>query len=258
MTTTDLLRDLQGRIQDHSSDARRGWWHRYLRGSAVFRGTAMADVRAALHAWVGDHGLSASEPDQQVNLALALLRETPTEDKLAGVLFFQEILLPAGRPDFRELLPAFAALFEEHHLADWNAVDWFCVKVLGPLVERDGEPCARAVAAWREGATLWQRRASAVAFVNLVGRGEVVPGLHAMVLESCRTLVSDPERFSQTGAGWVLREMSRAAPERVEGFLLEHGPRMSAEALKSATKKLPEATRTHLVQLHRTRPAGAG
>ena len=155
----------------------------------------MGEVRTALHAWYREHGFATWEPTEQVQLALQLIREDHTEDKLAGILFLQEILLPSGRLHHCSLLPAFADLFECGHLADWNAVDWFCVKVLGPLVERDGEPCARAIGEWRTASTLWQRRASAVAFVNLVKRGELFPGFFRIVMASCEVLVGDPERL---------------------------------------------------------------
>ena len=51
-------------------------------------------------------------------------------------------------------------LFEQGHIADWNTCDWFCVRVLGPLAEQQGEACARAIAAWKDAPTLWQRRAA--------------------------------------------------------------------------------------------------
>jgi hypothetical protein len=68
--------------------ATREWWTKYLRGAASFRGVKMRDVRAAVHAWfeeeqVGEY-LSVG---QQKDLALMLLEEDHTEDKLAGVLF---------------------------------------------------------------------------------------------------------------------------------------------------------------------------
>jgi hypothetical protein len=45
---------------------------------------------------------------EQKNLALALIRLDTTEDKLAGILFWQEVLLPAGEVDWPTDLPAFA------------------------------------------------------------------------------------------------------------------------------------------------------
>jgi len=124
------------------------------------------------------------------------------------------------------------------------------VKVLGPLVERDGEPCARAIGDWRIASQLWQRRASAVAFVNLVKRDEIFPGFFQIVMESCEVLVSDRERFSQTGAGWVLSEMARVNPTAVETFLKDHLEEMSREAVKNAVKKLPTRSQQTILALH--------
>ena len=68
--------------------------------------------------------------------------------------------MPAGAVDWRRDLSRFARLFDEGHLYDWNAVDWFCVKVLGPLIEENGLACAEAIAAWRHAENLWRARAA--------------------------------------------------------------------------------------------------
>ena len=91
------------------------------------------------------------------------------------------------------------------------------------------------------------RRASGVAFVNLVPKGEAnFPGFVSLVLESCEATVQDPERFAQTGTAWVLRELGPAAPDQVADFLKRHRERMSREAWKSAIRKLPEEARSSL------------
>lgn len=212
----------------------------------------MAEVRAELHDWYRIQGLAEGSRLKQAGLALELIRQEHTEDKLAGMLLFGEILIPLEDPGYADLLPGFAGLFDEGHLGDWNSVDWFCVKVLGPLVERDGEPCARAIGEWRRSASLWQRRASAVAFVNVVRQGDFFPGFLLMVLESCKELVQSSERFSQTGAGWVLREVSHVDPSLVESFVRKHLADLSREALVSSVRKLPPEVREELLRLHRT------
>ena len=245
------IEELQKRLQSHANEATQAWWERYLRGTASFRGVRMADVRSELRGWYADHEFELWTPIAQAEIGLNLIRATETEDKLAGVLLFQEILIPKGEPRWDALLPSFESLFEDGHLADWNAVDWFCVKALGPLIERDGQPCGRAISEWRSGSTLWQRRASAVAFVNHAKREELFPGMHDLLLKSCRALVANPERFSQTGAGWVLRELRRSAPEAVLEFVSENADRMSREALRNAIKGFPEATRAQILRTHR-------
>lgn len=246
-TRMSSIDELQRRLEADAIESKREWWTRYLKGTARFRGTPMADVRRHAHAWWDEHSFGDLRAGDRVAVAVHLLREPLTEDRLAGMLLLGEAFVPEGWLDPGRDLPVMARLFDDGHLADWNSVDWFCVKVLGPwMMSRDGpsreSPRAelgRAIAAWRTAPVLWRRRASAVAFVNLVDRGDAVfEGFVDEVLESCRVLVASDERFSQTGAGWVLRELSTAEPDRVRAFLERHGASMSREALNSASRKL--------------------
>lgn len=252
------INTLQQRLDAAANPKTKAWWESYLKGVIPFRGVKMADIRAALHTWVDEEGIGDMLPaSEQKDLALALLRETHTEDKLAGILYLQEILLPAGAIDWRVDLPRFAVLFENGHIYDWNTCDWFCVKVLGPLAEREGEACARAIAAWRSAGTLWQRRAGAVAFVNLAAKGEEnFPGFTAMLLETCGALAESDERFAQTGAGWVLRELSVAAPARVTDCIETNLHQFSSEGLRYAIAKLPDDTQSRLKAAHKATRAG--
>jgi 3-methyladenine DNA glycosylase AlkD len=247
-----LIDRLQSRLNARATAATREWWTKYLRGAASFRGVKMGDVRKAMHAWfkeerMGEH-LSIG---QQKDLALMLLEEDYTEDKLAGVLFLQEILLPVGALDWRSDLPRFARLFDQEYIRDWNICDWFCVKVLGPLVEQQGEACARAISEWREANSVWQRRASVVAFANLASKGDGnFPGFTEMVLDNCNHLLGSQERFAQTGVGWILRELSRSDQGRVIEFVEASLDRFSREGLKNAIKYLPPAVSERLRQAH--------
>src|SRR5919112_3140738 len=248
----DLIDKLQSRLNASATAATREWCTKYLRGAASFRGVKMGDVRAAVHGWFEEEQLGKLlSADQQKDLALMLLEETYTEDKLAGVLFLQEILLPAGALEWRSDLPRFARLFDEGYIRDWSICDWFCVKVLGPLVEQQGESCARAIAKWRDAESVWQRRASVVAFANLARKGDQnLPGFTETVLDNCGHLLGSQERFVQTGVGWVLRELSRSDQDRVIGFVEANLERFSREALKNATKYSPPEVAQRLLQAH--------
>ena len=251
--STDLIRDLQGRLDLHASPKTKAWWEAYLKNAIPFRGVKMGDVRRALHAWYADRSIgSALSLGDQKDLALALFREDYAEDKLAGTLFLQEILLPAGGIDWEEDLLRFADLFDQGWINDWNLCDWFCVKVLGPLVAQEGKACAREIAGWSHADKLWQRRASVVAFVNLAKEGEAnFVGFTGLVLGACAQTVKSPERFSQTGTGWVLRELSLAEPARVTAFAEDYLCALSSEGLRYATEKLPESTRGELKRARR-------
>lgn len=215
----------------------------------------MAGIRAELHDWIRDEEIDTRfSPAEQKALAVSLIEERYAEDKLAGILYLQEVLLPAGQIDWTVDLDRFARLFQEGAIYDWNICDWFCVRVLGPLAKREGEACARAIAGWRTAGNLWQRRAAGVAFVNLAKDGESnFPGFTEMLLEVCTATVRYPERFAQTGTGWVLRELYRVAPSRIVAFIEENLDYFSAEALRYASEKMPPETRARLREMHKAK-----
>jgi 3-methyladenine DNA glycosylase AlkD len=244
----NLITCLQRRLDERANQKTKAWWERYLKGVIPFRGVKMADIRASLHSWIEAEGI---EPElalaEQKELALQLLRERYAEDKLAGILYLQEVLLPRSGIVCRDDLTAFTLLFEEGHISDWNTCDWFCVKVLGPLAQQEGEACARAIAEWRCADNLWQRRASGVAFVDLAKHGDAnFDGFTDMLLEVCAATVQHSERFAQTGTGWVLRELSLADQERVVDFVETHLNRLTREGLRYATAKLPAPIKDRL------------
>jgi 3-methyladenine DNA glycosylase AlkD len=247
-----LIDRLQLRLNARARAATREWWTTYLRGAASFRGVKMGDIRTAVHAWFEEERVRERlSVRQQKDLAMMLLELDYTEDKLAGVLFLQEILLPAGALDWRSDLPRFARLFDGGYICDWSICDWFCVKVLGPLVEQQGKSCARAISEWREAQSVWQHRASVVAFANLASNGDRnFPSFTEMALDNCSHLLGSQERFAQTGVGWVLRELSRSDHGRVIAFVEANLNRFSREALKNATKYLPPGVAERLHQAH--------
>jgi 3-methyladenine DNA glycosylase AlkD len=241
---------LQSALDAKATEKSRAFWQKYLKGSATFRGVPMGGTRAVVHAWWRDEGLGELTAAAQTKVALRLFEEEPTEDKLAGVLALSEILLSHLS---KKNLPAFARLFAQGHISDWNLCDWFCVKVLGKMIEHADEPhdLAEAISAWRTSKPLWQRRAACVAFVNHAKHGgERIPGLSALLLQNADALVRDPERFAQTGAGWVLRELSIADREAVVVFAEEHALRLSREGMNYIVEKMPAAEKKRLLALH--------
>lgn len=202
----------------------------------------MADIRSAVHEWAGD-----APPAVLRDAAFELLARRVAEEKLAGILIMQERLLPIGALEPGRDIPRLALAFDRGHIWEWNTTDWLCVRVLGPMIESGGQPVASRFAAWVDAASLWRRRAAAVAFVPVASRGdELFDGLVAMVLEICRISVADRERFAQTGVGWVLRDLSDAAPDRVYDFVSTHRDEMSREAVRMAAARLSDAQRADL------------
>jgi 3-methyladenine DNA glycosylase AlkD len=254
LSSSPLIAALVTRLDALASPQSRDFWQRYLKGAVPFRGVPMAGIRRAVHTWWQADGPAGLSPSARQSLALALFRGSYAEEKLAGTLVLQELLLDTLNPaDLAE----FALLFEHEWIADWNTCDWFCVKVLGPLVarERPLRTCADAIASWCTARTVWQRRAANVAFVNLARHGDQnFAGFTRLMLDTCAVTVRSPQRFAQTGVGWLLRELAEAERDSVLAFTDEHLALLSREALRYVVERLPDAQRSALLTAHRRLP----
>lgn len=254
-----FIHRLQRRLEDRSRPATRDWWERYLKGVIGFRGVRMADIRTAVHAWRREDGPADLSSRARFDLVLQLIRQPLAEDKLVGGLYLQEALIPSGEVDCSPLRE-FASLFDRGHIYDWNTCDWFCVRVLSQLVDREGESCARALGEWAKAENLWRRRAAGVAFVKHAARGgEFFPGFTDFLLRICHLTVQSPQRFAQTGTGWVVRSVSSGDRAAATAWIENHLPALSREGVRYCVEKLPDQERLRLLDLHlrATKPQGA-
>lgn len=237
----DFVESIERRLEAEGDPRTRDWWERYLRGAVPFRGVPMAGIRSVVRSARSEHQPTVPELRRS---AYRLIEGRFAEEKLAGILVLQELVLPADGFDPVRDLPDLAALFDGGHIADWNTCDWLCVRVLGPAARQEGEPTARMIAGWIAAPGLWRRRAAAVAFVDLAATGDAFfPGFVDLLLEVCDHLAADPERFAQTGVGWVMRELSDAEPDRVVAFVDGHRDALSREAVRMAAARLPDEHR---------------
>jgi 3-methyladenine DNA glycosylase AlkD len=232
-------------LREAADPGKKAWWERYVKQGAPFLGVPMARVRAIVQAWHQARLAEALDLEQQVDLALALFEGEYTEEKLAGMLYLQEVLIPAGAVTCRRGVDRFARLFTDGLIYDWNACDWFCVKVLAPLIEREGMACAVRVSEWRTAENLWQARASLVAFVNVTDDRAYYP----LIEGGCRVLIRREERFAKTAVGWVLSEVGKHDPAVVRRVVTENIEHFSAESLNRAIKRFDEEAREALRRL---------
>ena len=228
----EIIFKLQERLRTHSDPKIKAWWENYVKDSAPFLGIKMADIRTEVRRWHKEFVSDTIAINQQPETALMLIRESYTEEKLAGILFLQEILLPAGAVNCKFHLQKFAELFSGNYIYDWNVCDWFCIKVLGPLIESRGASCADAVSQWRTAENLWQARASVVPFVYLVQ----TKSYFSEIKKSCGVLIKRDERFAKTAAGWILREISKTDPGFIANLFEDNLKYFSAESLRNAVK----------------------
>lgn len=236
----DVREDLEARAD---ADARL-WWEDYVKQGAPFIGVKMSVIRSVVIDWHLKTVDSVLDIDEQVELALELIREDYSEEKLAGILYLQEILIPAGVIGCVRETDRFAELFDDGSIGDWNICDWFCVKVLGPLIRDQGLDCAQSISAWCDAESIWRARASVVPFVKVAGESTYYP----LIEESCRALLSRDERFAGTAVGWVLRDISKHDPVFVQRFVEDNIASFPREVLRKATRYLNPDEKERLIQ----------
>ncbi len=227
-TQKQLISLLQARIAQHADVKVRAWWENYVKHGTAFRGVGIPVIRRELKEWYREEHIGDLPSSRQLAIALALFSCRYAEDKIAGILFLQIYMRDAF--DWRVLLPAFEKLFQKRYIYDWNVCDWFCVRVLGPLIQKHGAQCARAIARWSTAENVWQARCSLAAFATIAKEGTFTP----LLLRSAARLIKRDERFAKTAVGWILREMSKADKQAVEMFIKKYAKYFSKESLENA------------------------
>jgi 3-methyladenine DNA glycosylase AlkD len=135
----------------------------------------------------------------------------------------------------------------DDHCANWAATDALCGEVLSPLVRQYPVLITR-LKRWSGARNLWVRRASAVGMTHCARRGEHLDDVYAIA----ESLFKYPEDLIHKAAGWMLREAGKTDPERLENFLLEHGPEIPRTALRYSIERFSPEKRKILLEKTRS------
>jgi 3-methyladenine DNA glycosylase AlkD len=209
----------------------------YFKGAVPFLGVKGPDVDAVFKA--SRPARSALEPGTRLALALRLLEQEPAELRHLGVLLLHadRKLLPPG------WLQPIEGLIDRR-CTNWGTADAFAGRVLRYRLPDDAD--RGRITAWSSAESPWRRRMACVAFVNEAHKGLYGAEIGVVV----RGALQLDHRFSQLGAGWLLRNRWLAAPAEVEAFLWAERGRMRREALRYAIEKMPVALQqTYLTKL---------
>ncbi len=201
-----------------------------MRNVISFRGVGMQINRKLLVSFIKDNQLDKWPLEEQLSLAIAFFEEEMAEDKLTGVLYLENYLM--NKIHWSDQLARFQEIFDKRWIFDWNVCDWFCVKVLGPIIRENGYQAAEVLANWSEADYLWQARCSIVPFVKVADKPEFYP----LLIQACIKLIQREERFSKTAVGWVLHDVSKTDPGFVISFVEQYLVYFSNESLKNALK----------------------
>jgi len=94
---------------------------------------------------------------------------------------------------------------------------------------------------WIASDHMWTRRAALVftlPFTKSRHPDTTEATARSRILGWCETLAPDGDRFIQKAIAWWLRELSKREPDRVAGWLGDHGTRLKPFAVKEASKHL--------------------
>jgi 3-methyladenine DNA glycosylase AlkD len=244
----DPILHLQTLLEQHANPKTKAWWEKYMRQVIPFRGVGILVIREQAAAWREGQNMregqniSTWDKYAQLEVALRLFEFPHAEDKLAGILFLQNYLYDQFAWTF--LLEKYASLYQDGLIFDWNICDWFCVRVLGETIARQGLPCAQAIAAWSDAANIWQARSAVVAFIPVT----TVSQYHPLIYQTCARLLQREERFAKTAVGWILHDLSRLDEAGVRHFVEQNLRCFSVESLKNALKYFDEAERKEYLQ----------
>jgi len=228
----ERIKSLLQRLEAAADPATRAWFERYLRYAINYRGVRTPMIRRLMITWYAEAGIAVLPLEEQLVIAATLIGQSFAEDKFAGTMMIQKYLLQRAAPE--DILAISEVLFAEGAFYDWSTTDWFCVRVLGPILK--GRQGGARIASWKGCPNLWQRRSAIVPFTVVVDD----PFHDALVKDTIAVLVKEKERFIQTGVGWVIASLAKARPKVAEQIVEQHLGDLSAEVIRRHTKRLPK------------------
>ena len=172
------------------------------------------------------YGISSTDFKELLNEYRSRFKALCLEEKieLAGRLYKSGISTEASignhllESNTASLNPSHFPVFEEFfdHYNNWATTDWFCIRVLQPLLSRYPTEVIGLLRGWNQSENMWKRRASVVTFTRKVAlSGEYID----TSLDFCDKLIWDEEDLVRKAVGWTLKDNMRYDKKRVLGYV---------------------------------------
>ncbi len=111
LSLLELIKDLQYRLDTRSDIKTKSWWEKYMKNTAMFRGVNLIKIREELHKWYKEKNILDLDINQQIDIIFVLFGERYSEDKIAGILFLEEYIIPRDLLSWQVLLKKFEIFF---------------------------------------------------------------------------------------------------------------------------------------------------
>ena len=235
MNPAAAARSIEEQLRAQGTAERAAGSKRYLKSDLDFIGVPVPAVRTAIAHWSRAHG----EVSRQEAIALAdeLWNTSIFERKLAAVVLLER---------FAGLLTARDLRFVKGLIEDsktWALVDGLAVNVVGTIVATH-PGAATELDAWARSSDHWVRRTALLALMKSMKRGDE----HERFFGYAEAMLDEREFFIRKAIGWVLREVGKAHPDAVFGWLLPRAGRASGITLREAVKHLSEEQRRTVLE----------
>jgi 3-methyladenine DNA glycosylase AlkD len=226
---------LIARLRAEASPERAEKEKAYLKSELMFLGASVPSIRrAAVALHRADRGL---DHDGLVELVETLWRRGIHELRMAAVELldlYDDRLSPRDAPLLERLLRGSRT---------WALVDGLAATVTGGLRERAPDQMDSVLARWAVDDDFWLRRASLLAYLPGLRRGE---GDFDRFVALADPMLEDREFFIRKAIGWVLRETAKKRPALVVDWLEPRLDRASGLTVREAIKHVPETERRRL------------
>jgi len=202
----------------------------YNVGTANMRALAKNIYRTHRGAWSVKDALAFAD---------ILIRDRYLETKGVGI----EVMACYRRDFTPALLPAWKRWLRHNHSSNWATTDSICGSLIGPLLLAHPKFLTH-LRGWSRDRNMWVRRASAVALIPSVRRGQ---GLD-LGYEIAKCLHGDKEDLIQKAVGWMLREAGKTDAARLERYLRANGASIPRTTLRYAIERFAPARRRDLLR----------
>jgi len=175
---------------------------------------------------INSYGLEESEQTELFKCYNDALMKLSLEERfeIAGMLKASGFSEQVGFGDrilylsLDEITPDHYELLDEigDYLNDWGDTDWFCIRILQPLLRQYTMETLELLRKWNKSDQIWKQRASVVAFTRKIGESGKFTN---EVLKLCENLIWSKEDYVRKGVGWALKDNMRGSKKKVLDYV---------------------------------------
>ena len=221
------IKSITEKLNSFANKSKADWWNRYLKYTITFIGVPLPTIRKVLQKWYNSSPINLTSlkklADDLISLSIA-------EYKIAGILIYQEYLL--NKIKNNEIIISIHTLFSKKVIFDWNTCDWFCVRILTPIIDQENKSDISQILDWYKKEYVWQARAAIVSFAQ----SKTLIKHYKSLSTPMEYLIKREEKFAKTAVGWILREIYKFDIPFVKKFLKSNSKYLIKDIIRNALK----------------------